>query len=426
VINLPETPLIIHPTPQIFTINELWGLYKDNKIDFNAEYQRSSVWKKEKKQKLIDSILRNYSIGLIILRKKGDQYEVLDGQQRLRAIFEFMENKFSVNGKFTPEHADKKFEDIEKDRGLYANFIAFKIPYLLVESSDDKKVTEIFLRLQEGLALNMAEKLNAIIGKMRDVIIELSKYNDVLKSTGIEEFRFAHRLLMAQIFFLEMETRWDDPTPIFPSQVRLQELTKMYKDYEVSDPPPYVITRIKKTLNFLKETLDLSVIRKRSDFITLYLIASYIDRRYVIDDNFKSVFRNFLHGFLSRVEKVDIRTPKKEEEDYIRYREARRFISSSLRFEIMLKHLLSNATSLKIKDNKREFDYGQKLAIYYRASGKCQYPYCQEKRKEVSFDNAHFHHIKPWKDGGLTIVDNGALMHPSCHLRLHSGTLDDE
>lgn len=72
--------------------------------------------------------MRNYSIGLIILRKKDDRYEVLDGQQRLRAIFKFMENDFPVSGKFTSEHGDKKYEDIKNDPSLFPNFIAFKTP----------------------------------------------------------------------------------------------------------------------------------------------------------------------------------------------------------------------------------------------------------------------------------------------------------
>lgn len=417
---LRESPLIL-PTPQIWTINDFWIRYKKGEIDFNAEYQRSSIWKKDKKQKLIDSILRNYSIGLIILRKKENKYEVLDGQQRLRTIFEFMENKFSTSGKYTPEFAGKKFEDIKRDPGMYADFIAFKIPYLLIESLDEKKVTEIFLRLQEGLPLNTAEKLNAKLGKMRETIIDLSRYKGFLQSTGIDPRRFAHRLIMAQIFFLEKETRWDKSKPIFPSNITYRELSRMYEDYESVDPPRHVVSRIKRIFNLLKESIDPSVIKKRSDLITIYSLMSYLDRKYVVGDELKQTLRNFVVEFLSKVEKVNTRNFTDEEKDYAQYRINRRRISSPKRFEIMLKYLLVKIPSLRLKDNRREFDYGQKLAIYYKDQGKCQY--CGKK---VKFNEAHFHHIKSWIDGGLTTVKNGVLMHPSCHYKFHGGTLENE
>ncbi|MCD6371562.1 MAG: DUF262 domain-containing protein [Candidatus Aenigmarchaeota archaeon] len=419
---LRKAPLIISPTPQVYTINELWKMYKENEIDFNAEYQRSEVWKKDKKQKLIDSILRGYSIGLIIFRKKeGGKLEVLDGQQRLRSIFQFMENKFRTSGKFTPDYADKSFDDIKKNPGLYADFISFKIPYLTIESSDEKLVTEIFLRLQEGLSLNASEKLNAKLGKMRDLIIDLSKYGNLLKLTGIDERRFAHRLLTAQIFYLEKETRWNDSPPTFPTRVHFNELMQMYEKYKTTNPPSHVVAQVKRIFNLIKEMLDVRVIRKRSDFVTIYLVTSYIERKYVIDEEFRKKFKDFVIDFLSKVECVDMRNPREGEEDYAEYRINRRYISSPTRFKIMLKYLLEKVPNLKLKDNKREFDYGQKLAIYHRAKGKCEY--CG---KEVYFDEAHFHHKKPWIRGGLTTVDNGMLVHPSCHFKLHHGKLNEE
>lgn len=425
---LRESSIVIHPTPQIFTINELKGLYDEGQIDFNAEYQRSMVWNKDKKRKLIDSVLRNFSIGLLILRKKGDIYEVLDGQQRLRTIFEFMDldKGFNTSEKWTPEFPNKVYADVVNDRGLFADFISYKIPYLLVESSDEKKVTEIFLRLQEGLALNIPEKLNAKLGKLRDTIIDLSKYGGLLESTGIGKRRFAHRLLTAQTFYIEKETRWDATIPLFPQQVRFQELEKMYNDYEVINPPANTVSGIKRVFKLLKGTLPPKLIRKRSDFLTVYLLMSYLDRRYVITNQFKHIFKDFVVDFISKIEKVDMRSPGKGDEDYARYRINRRFISSLERFEIMLKYLLERIPSLILKDNKRDFDYGQKLAIYHKANRRCQYPSCGRAQEEVSFGEAHFHHIKRWIDGGPTTVKNGALMHPSCHFKIHKGLLEEE
>jgi len=70
-----------------------------DRIDTNPDYQRPPVWSLPQKQLLIDTILRGYDIPKIYWRKvekNPDKYEVVDGQQRLRAIWEFMEGKFSL------------------------------------------------------------------------------------------------------------------------------------------------------------------------------------------------------------------------------------------------------------------------------------------------------------------------------------------
>ena len=54
------------------------------KIDTNPDYQRPPAWTKKQQQLLIDSILREYDIPKMYWRKvSGDEYEVIDGQQRL-------------------------------------------------------------------------------------------------------------------------------------------------------------------------------------------------------------------------------------------------------------------------------------------------------------------------------------------------------
>lgn len=74
----------------------LWNIYqtieREEKIDPQPQYQRTPVWSDEKKQLLIDSILRNYDLPKFYLRVSNNpsyDHEVVDGQQRLRAIWEF-------------------------------------------------------------------------------------------------------------------------------------------------------------------------------------------------------------------------------------------------------------------------------------------------------------------------------------------------
>ena len=78
-----------------------WPLFtlskKRKRIDTNPDYQRPAVWTKAQKQLLIDSILRDFDVPKIYLHEKNnDTYDVIDGQQRIRAIWSFYDDEFAL------------------------------------------------------------------------------------------------------------------------------------------------------------------------------------------------------------------------------------------------------------------------------------------------------------------------------------------
>ncbi len=407
----------VHVFTGKWTINKLCtDYYRQNKLLFNTEYQRSEIWKSVKKQKLIDSIVKDYNIGMIFLRKKNDAYEVLDGQQRLRTIFEFMENEYPTSGLMTPEIGEKTYEELKRDADAHAKFNAFQIDIAFVENADDETTADIFLRLQEGIPLNTAEKLNAMRGKIRNAILDLSKHGFV-KQTSITDHRFAHRLLCAQLVKLQKDT--DFELMKFPN-IKFEELKGMYEKYSLQNPPGQVIVKVKRTLNFLRKAFgrNAKIITRRGDFIPIYLLYSYLDRKYVIRGIEKDLV-NFAIEFLSRVGSINTRSDIINAEDKL-YREFKIWRSAGAlssrsfkeRFRIILGKFLEYESGLRLKDEQRFFDEGQKLAIYYRDNGRCQ-----ECRKSISLDEAEFDHKKPWAKGGSTTVGNGQLLCTSCNRR---------
>jgi len=84
---------IVPRTWPVMLINE-----RRSRIDPRPQYQRSPVWNETKKQLLIDSILRGYDIPKFYLRATTGKFEheVTDGQQRLRAIWSFLNNEFAL------------------------------------------------------------------------------------------------------------------------------------------------------------------------------------------------------------------------------------------------------------------------------------------------------------------------------------------
>jgi uncharacterized protein with ParB-like and HNH nuclease domain len=64
------------------------------------EWQREVVWGDSKKQNLIDTILRGWKLPkfyFLRITENPEGYEVVDGQQRLSAIYEFSDNELLLS-----------------------------------------------------------------------------------------------------------------------------------------------------------------------------------------------------------------------------------------------------------------------------------------------------------------------------------------
>ncbi len=82
-------------------------LVEDIKLNKKYQFTRSqnSEWNTERKSHLIESLLVNVPIIPIVLYESNyGEYDVIDGNQRIRAIVDFYKNKFELTGvKFLPE-----------------------------------------------------------------------------------------------------------------------------------------------------------------------------------------------------------------------------------------------------------------------------------------------------------------------------------
>ncbi len=96
-----KTDITIREIIDGFEYNELEGkglFGLSGKLTIQPEYQRNYIYADGKKDvAVIDSILKGYPIGVLYFNKVGDnQYEVLDGQQRITSIGRFVKGKFAV------------------------------------------------------------------------------------------------------------------------------------------------------------------------------------------------------------------------------------------------------------------------------------------------------------------------------------------
>ena len=96
-----RTDITVEDICKGFHYNELEGkgLYGlSGRLTIQPEYQRNYIYADGKKDvAVIDSVLKGYPIGLIYFNKVGDDnYEVLDGQQRITSLGRFVEGVLSI------------------------------------------------------------------------------------------------------------------------------------------------------------------------------------------------------------------------------------------------------------------------------------------------------------------------------------------
>lgn len=189
----------------------------------DPDYQRQGdVWPLEKKQLLIDSIINRYDIPKLYFHKldreaatrKKKSYSVIDGRQRLEAIFGFLDGDYALSDDFeyipdlSVQASGFTYEDLAKKYPrLKQRLDAFTLPITVVETDDLELIEEMFSRLNEAVPLNAAEKRNAIGGDMSKAITTLSKSSFFAKKLRFSDVRYRHREVAARLLFIEHSVR---------------------------------------------------------------------------------------------------------------------------------------------------------------------------------------------------------------------------
>lgn len=197
------------------------SVYVDrDEIELEPDYQRiGEIWNREKRQLLIDSVINRFDIPKFYFHKfrppvskagRTYRYAIVDGKQRLQAIWDFIDGKFSTADDF--EYLNDK--NVEAG-GLTYNELANKYPKLkrrfdsksldivTIETDDVQLIEDLFSRLNEAMPLNAPEKRNAFGGPLPSVITETAKNVFFEDCIHFADRRYRHRDLAAKFLYLE-------------------------------------------------------------------------------------------------------------------------------------------------------------------------------------------------------------------------------
>ena len=163
--------------PKVWTIS---GLYKlKEKINPKPQYQRTAVWQSPKRKLLIDSILRGYDIPKFYLRETPQdliyKYEVTDGQQRIWAIWDFIENQYKLDEALIDTFNTKglDYDTLKLNKKKLTEFSTFKINVTLIKEANQDEIRTLFARLQMGERLNPAELRHALSSNIGNAIVSV-------------------------------------------------------------------------------------------------------------------------------------------------------------------------------------------------------------------------------------------------------------
>jgi len=432
--------------PTAYSIRDLLELRRNNMLFPNPEYQRGPVWKKPQKKRLIDSILRGYPISVIYLHHiektvgehRQDNLEIIDGQQRINALFEFSEGAFrlydpvkdarearfpSFIRKAPCPWAGNNFDSL--DPAIRDRFLDTKLPVARIVASDPNEARDLFIRLQAGMPLNAQEKRDAWPGGFTDFVLKVAGKPEIPRYPGHEFFpelmgagrgsdRGKFRQLAAQMVMLFMTHRETDGERL--CDINADEIDDFYyehMDFDAALPEAQrfeqVLTKIRFFLGDRKPRLQ------GHEAIHLVLLVQTLMDNYTRswEENFAEAFDNFREHV---AKDKGTRHDDSPGEFWLKYASLTR-VNSDRADNIRRRHeffcqKMFEWLSPQVRDPARVLGPVEREIIFYRDKKKCHLCGLQ-----VAWAEAEIHHVEPHADGGPTSLANGVLVHKECHPR---------
>ena len=241
---------------QSYPISDLVQWMKEKTLVLNPEFQRRSIWPEPAKSYFIDTLLEELPVPNIYMRSVTDPMdmrtyrEVVDGQQRLRTIWDFVENRIQL-GSNANTFEGMKYEDL--DESQQRRLLAYQIGVVQLFGASDDKVLDIFNRLNAyGLSLNSQELRHGRYqggkykGIFRRAVIEASKRWGILwdryEVVSVRaRVRMADDELMAQMLGVMLEGVQDGGQPT---------INRLYKTYD-EGLPENSTARLDETIEYM-------------------------------------------------------------------------------------------------------------------------------------------------------------------------------
>lgn len=257
-------------SPTTKDIGLLHQLYSSGQLALAPEFQRNAVWPTRAKAYLIDTILNDRPIPLLFFQRTASAqkgglpgYTVIDGQQRLRAIFEFLDDRYRLtqSAKRAP-YFNKRFSELSN-----ANQDLIKNYDLVVEElsgySDDD-IRDMFVRFNKYVVKLVPQELRHAkgTGKFHEFVEECGsldfwRANKVFSASNIQRMRPIE--FSAELTILLIEGPQDKKASVdlyyqeyeskFPDAKQVRQRLEVYLDWISKALPTLSKSRYRKPVD---------------------------------------------------------------------------------------------------------------------------------------------------------------------------------
>jgi 5-methylcytosine-specific restriction endonuclease McrA len=405
-------------------VSDLKTKRENSEIIPDAEWQRGYIWDVEDEKLLIDSILLGLPIPKFFLTKEWNAekqksiHYVVDGQQRIGAIYRFLTNEYSIklDGK------EYKFKDLKTD--VQQKISNYKLTGHYMTEYKQEDITFLFKRLNStGVKLTSIEIKNAEYSGTNLITTVKKIYETILGFPSKKDYRDYdekdfEKLRKSYYACLYTEDNIKRMVPLEDiadlcncltkksiqggAKKEIDEFWKTKKDISDKDSANLIskFGKVNKHIHniFTKDDLNSSGFSKRTHFFSLFLTISQLIQEYYIDSE-KQELKDKLLDFINEPTEEYFNATQ----GAIRQKQARETRATELMqiFQPYTKEL----------DKKRLFDEDLRKKLY-RKSHTCGI--CKKDIKHFPTE-AVVDHIIPWAKGGKTIESNAQIAHAKCN-----------
>lgn len=242
-----------------YSIRELYDSYKRGETILSPKFQRRPVWEYKAKSYLVDSIISGFPIPRIFIRESTNldmsaRREIIDGQQRLKTVFDFLNDGFKISKVHSDRFGGLCYSDLPEE--TKRDFLKYPISAVMLIDLDDNAVFDIFARLNTySVKLNNQELLNSqFFGVYKQLIYKLAQeYRTFWVEAGIlseknisrmEDAKLVSELLSA-IVNQKLESN------------NFEQSKKLYAKYDdLFDQATEIENRFKETLDLFCKVYD--------------------------------------------------------------------------------------------------------------------------------------------------------------------------
>ena len=258
------------------TVADLHQLYTAGQLNLAPEFQRNSVWPRRAKAYLIDSLLADRPIPVFFFERHASAqtgriaFSVIDGQQRLRAIFEFLDDQFRLTESEGRPYEGLRFSELDSDTQRLLLEYDLLVEQLL--GYTDREIRDVFIRLNRFVARLAPQELRHADtrGAFHDFVERIGAWSywrerRIFSDTAIARMRPVE--FAAELAILLVEGPQDKKRAI-----------DLYYEYFEADFPDAesVEDRLTRYFGWIDETLDVPASRFRRS-VELYGLIGALD-----------------------------------------------------------------------------------------------------------------------------------------------------